>query len=151
MSKVIHKLNEYDIITQAAFESPGNKEAGQILGYTNDVPETIVKRDASGTIAATTVTTVVIEADSIVVNDAIEINAINSPNIDMTATQLGFFGGSSITQPISINAPIQEIRVANDNDEESAEYTSTQAAIAELQEKVGEIITTLKELGLVAT
>ena len=40
MSKVIHKLNEYDIITHAAFESPGNKEAGQILGYTNDVPET---------------------------------------------------------------------------------------------------------------
>jgi len=131
MSKVINKITGDDLIHSSTFSSgdfaTDNKASGQELGYDSNTADTIVKRDASGKIAVT----------------GIDSTAVGDPGDDT----LGFFGGAPAAQPLAIDAPVLVILESND----AAEFTTTDAAIAELQEKVGEIITALQTLGLIDT
>ena len=123
MSNLV-KITGEDIIDSGAFSSGtyhvANKAAIESVGDIDAIASTLVKRTAAGGIICA---------------------EIDSGNISMDETTLGFFGGSPVTKPVTIDAP--EVLIEEDNDLDDA--------ILELQEKVGEIITALKDVGLIAT
>lgn len=120
----LNKITNEDIIDSGAFSGgtygAANKLAIESTGVSVALPNTLVKRTAAA---------------------GIYCDEIDSPNIVMDAFTLGFFGETPITQPVTITAPTLGIG-ANDNDVEDA--------IIELQATVEEILTVLKDLGLVA-
>ena len=120
----LNKITNEDIIDSGTFSGgtygAANKLAIESVGDDAAIASTLVKRTAAA---------------------GIYCAEIDSPNIVMDATTLGFFGTTPITQPVTITAPTLAVGT-NDNDVEDA--------IIELQTTVEEILTVLKDLGLVA-
>jgi hypothetical protein len=120
----LNKITNEDIIDSGAFTGgtygAANKLAIESVGYDAAIADSLVKRTSTGGIVAL---------------------EIESTNILMDATTLGFFGETPIVQPLTITAPTLAVGT-NDNDVEDA--------IIELQATVEEILTVLKDLGLVA-
>ena len=120
----LNKITNEDIIDSGAFSGgtygAANKLTIESIGDSDANPNTLVKRTAAA---------------------GIYCAEIDSSNITMDAGTLGFYGTTPVAQPLAITAPTLSIG-ANDNDVEDA--------IIELQATVEEILTVLKDLGLVA-
>ena len=119
------KITGEDIIDSGTFSSgtysSANKLAIESVGDDDAIANTLVKRTAAGGIVC---------------------SEIDSGNVTMDATTLGFYGTTPVVQPLAITAPTLGIG-ANDNDVEDA--------IVELQDKVDQILTVLEDLGLIAS
>ncbi len=120
----LNKITNEDIIDSGAFSGgtygAANKSAIESVGDDDTSASTLVKRTAAGGIIC---------------------SEFDAGNIIVTATTLGFYGVAAVTQPLTIDAPVLTIGT-NDNDVEDA--------IVELQDKVDQILTVLKDLGLIA-
>ena len=121
----LNKITNEDIIDSGAFSGgtygAANKLAIESIGDSDANPDTLVKRTAAA---------------------GIYCAEIDSSNITMDASTLGFYGTSPVAQPLAITAPVLTIGT-NDNGVEDA--------IVELQDKVDQILTVLKDLGLIAS
>ena len=127
----ITKITNEDVIATNAFlggtYGATNLQAIESVGTVTSIASKLVKRSASSEINCS----------------SILCTNVGSPVIQSNGSSnlLGFYGEPAVAQALTIEAPVLGVG-QNDNDIENA--------IVELQDKVDQILTVLKNLGLIA-